>query len=83
MSHMLDRIFQRMGEIIHRVDAPRAASIVMVRVQDAVEHRIAHVHVRGCKPDFCPQHRLAFLKFSTPHCSEFFEIFIHAALAES
>ena len=46
MGDMLQGILQGMREVIHRVDAPCIAGVVVMGMHDAVEHRIAHVHVR-------------------------------------
>jgi hypothetical protein len=42
MGHALDVIAQAMGEVIHRVNAPGGAGMMMFSVANAVEHRIAH-----------------------------------------
>ncbi len=46
MRDPLDRIRQRVREVVHRIDAPRVARPVMRGVADPVQRRIAHVQVR-------------------------------------
>ena len=43
---MLNRIRLTVREVIHRVDAPLVAGAVMLRMQDAVHDRIAHIQIR-------------------------------------
>jgi len=37
---------ERMRVVVHRIDAPRVAAAVVMRVPDTVQQRIAHLHVR-------------------------------------
>ena len=48
-----------MGVVVHRVDAPGVARAVVVRVLDAVQQRIAQVHVWRGHVDLGAQHVLA------------------------
>ncbi|MNV78543.1 hypothetical protein D3C71_1720390 [compost metagenome] len=42
MGDPFQRIGNAVGEIVHRVDAPFVAGLVVFRELDAVQHRIAH-----------------------------------------
>jgi hypothetical protein len=55
----LDRVALAVGPVVHRVDAPLVAGAVVRRVQDAVHHRVAHVHVGRGHVDLRPQHARA------------------------
>ena len=83
MGDLLERVFQRMREVIHRINAPGLAGIVMRRVHDAVKHRIAHVHVRRCHVDLCPQDTLTLLEFTTAHLFKQCEILLNRAITIS
>ena len=78
---MLESVFERMGEVIHRIDAPRLAGIVMFGVQDPIDHRIAHVEVGRGHVDFGAQHAIAFLELTGAHAAEEVEVFLQRALA--
>ena len=41
----LDRVGLAVREIVHRIDAPFVAGAMVMRMQDAIHHRIAHVQV--------------------------------------
>ena len=79
MRDVLQRVLQRMREVIHRIDAPGTAGVVMLRVHDPIEHRIAQVHVRGSEVDLRTQHAFAFLEFPGFHAGEEIEVFLHTA----
>ena len=51
----LDGVLDGMGEVVHRVDAPLVALAVMGHMLDAVDGRVAHVHVRAGRVDLGPQ----------------------------
>ena len=70
-----------MGVVVHRVDAPLVAGAVMRGVQDAVHHRIAHVHVGRGHVDLGAQHARAVGKLALRHAGEQVEIFFHRAIA--
>ena len=56
VGDLLQRIAQRMGKVVHRIDAPRIASPVVVGMEDPIEHRVPQVHVGGGHVDLGPQH---------------------------
>src|SRR5690348_274415 len=43
VGYLLQRIRLAVGVVVHRIDAPLAAGAVMLRMQDAVHHWVAHV----------------------------------------
>ena len=47
MRNGLDRIALTVSPIVHRIDAPLIAGSMMVRMEDAVHHRIAQVDIRS------------------------------------
>ena len=66
----LERIADAVGEVVHRVDAPVVAGPVMGGVADAVENRVAHVHVRRRHVDPGPQDVLAVRELAQAHAAE-------------
>ena len=63
----LDRIRLPMRVVVHGINAPLISGSVMLRVQNAVHHRIAHVQVRRSHIDLRPQSTRAIGKFSGAH----------------
>ena len=77
----LQVVAQAMGEIVHRINAPFAAGMMMLGVADAVEDGIAHPDVGGGHVDFGPQRARAIGKFARLHPLEKVEGFLDAAFA--
>ena len=78
----LDRIRLAVRKIVARIDVPGGAGARMRRVQDAVEHRVAHVDVAGRHVDLGPQHAHAVGEFAGAHAAEEVEVLLHAPVAE-
>ena len=70
-----------MGIIVHRVDAPLVARILVRHVANAVDRGIAHVHIRRGHVDLGAQDVLAFGKLALEHATKQLQIFFHAAVA--
>ena len=77
-----DVIAQAMGEVIHRVDAPFAAGVMMFGVADAVEQRVAHPDVRRGHVNLRAERAFAVGKLAVLHAREQIEVFLDAAVAE-
>src|SRR6266436_2571004 len=45
MSNAFDVIAKAMGEVVHRIDAPLIAGMMMLGMTDPVEHGVAHPNV--------------------------------------
>ena len=56
VRHLLDRIRLPVREVIHGINAPLVTGPMMLGVQNAVHHRIAHIKVRRTHVDLRPQH---------------------------
>ena len=80
MRHALKGILQRVGKVIHRVDAPFVTRIVMCHVGDAVDYGISHVHVRGSHVDLRAQHPASVGELPVFHPLKEVQIFFHAAV---
>ena len=77
----LDVIAERMGPVVHRVDIPHAAGLVMLGVANAVEHGIAQPDVRRAHVNARAQGAGAIGKFSRLHARKEIEILLHGAMA--
>src|SRR5690348_14614969 len=75
MRHAFERILEAVRVVVERVDAPRVARPVMVRVLDADERRVTHLHVRGCHVDASAKDLLTVLELASTHPPVEIEIF--------
>ena len=64
------RIRLAVREVVHRIDAPLVAGAMMLGVQDAVHHRVAHVEVRRRHVDLGAQRARAVGKLARLHALE-------------
>ena len=76
-----ERVRLPMRVVVHRIDAPLVAGAVMLGMQDAVHHRIAHVQVRRGHVDLGAQHARAVGKLAGAHALEQVEILFDRAIA--
>ena len=82
MRDALDGIRLTVSEVVARIDAPLVAGLVMVRMANAVEDRVAQVHIRRRHIDLRPQRTGAIRELAGLHAGEQVEILFHRALAE-
>ncbi len=68
-------------EVVHRIDAPVVARAMVMGVQDAVHHRVAHVEIRRRHVDLGPQRARAVGKLAGAHPLEQVEVLLDAAVA--
>ncbi|MNT72077.1 hypothetical protein D3C72_2106420 [compost metagenome] len=71
-----------MGEVVHRVDAPLVAGLVVFGKFNAIQHRIAHHDERRRHIDFRTQTGFTFLEATGTHFFEQCEVLFDAAIAE-
>ena len=55
MGNALEGILQRMGKIIHRINAPFVSRILVMQMSDPVDNRVSHVDVRRFHIDSRPE----------------------------
>jgi hypothetical protein len=79
----LVRVLERVRVVVHRVDAPLVAGVVVVGLADAVDDRIAHVHVRRGHVDLRAEDRLAFVELAARHLREGREVLLDGCVARS
>ena len=82
MGDVFDRIGLAVGKIVGRVNAPSIAGAGMMRMQDAIQHRVAQVHVARRHSDLGAQDAGAVGELPGAHAAEHVEVFIDRAIAE-
>ena len=70
MRDPLERVRDRMREIVERIDAPLVAGAMVRRVPDSIDRRIAQVDVRAAHVDLQAQHVRAVREFAGAHPAE-------------
>ena len=79
VRHALDGVLDGVRKVVHRIDAPLVACLMMVLVQDAVQRRIAHVDVGRGHVDLGTQRSGAVLKLAVLHAHKQIEVLLDAA----
>ena len=64
MGNPLNRVGQRMGEVVHWVDAPKITRLLVALMANAVQSWIAKVDVRSGHIDLGPQYVRAIAELS-------------------
>ena len=77
----LDRVRLAVGEVVQRIDAPLVAGPRVGRVQDPVEHRVAHVDVGRGHVDLRPEHPGAVRELAGAHALEQVEALLDRTVA--
>ena len=77
----LDVIAQPVRVVVHRVDAPAVAGVVVRGVADAVEHRVAQPHVGSAHVDAGPQRARTVGELAGAHALEQVEALLDRAVA--
>ncbi|OPZ88213.1 MAG: hypothetical protein BWY76_00057 [bacterium ADurb.Bin429] len=81
MRDTLDRVLQPVRPVVHRVDAPPVALAMVLLMQDAVHHRVAHIQVAGGHVNFRPQRAAAVRKLPRAHPREEVKVLCDGAVA--
>ena len=74
VGDVLDGIALTVRKIVHRIDAPRIARSVVVRIFYPVHQGVTHQHVRMRHVDFCAEDTGAFREFARTHLLEQFAV---------
>ncbi|MNQ21016.1 hypothetical protein D3C85_341160 [compost metagenome] len=82
VGNALDGVRLTMGEVIAGVDAPLVAGLMVMGMANAVENRIAQVHVRRGHVDFRAQGTSAIGEFAGLHAGEQLQVLRHRTLTE-
>ena len=72
----LDGVLDGMGKVVQRVDAPLVALAVVGHMLDAVDGRVAHVHVGAGQVDLGAQRLFAVGKLAGAHAAEQVQILL-------
>ena len=81
MGDVFQRIGDAVGKVVHRIDAPLFAGLVMLGELNAVEHRIAHHDKAGRHIDFGAQAGFTLGEFAVAHFFEQRQVLFDAAVA--
>ena len=76
----LNGILDGMRKIVHRVDAPLIALAVVFSILDAVDGRVAHVHVGAGQVDLGTQSLFTLLELTGTHPAEQVQILLRGAV---
>ena len=74
-------VLNRVCKVVQRIDAPLIALPVMVCTHDAVNRRVAQVHVRTCHVDLGTQRLGAIGKLAVAHVLEQLQVFLNRTVA--
>ena len=81
MRDAFDRILKAVRPVVHRVNAPRVAGAVMLGMQNAIHHRVAHIQIRMRHIDLCLERSRPVGEFPCLHPRKQVKIFFDAAIA--
>ena len=74
VGHALKRILNRVREVVHRVNAPLIAQMVVGDMTDAIQHRVTEVNIGRGHIDFGPEAPFAVRILARLHITEDFQI---------
>ena len=80
MGDAFTGIFQRVREVVHRVDAPLVALAEMAHVCNAVDDRVSHVHVRRAHVDLRAKDLLPVGELAFGHAVEEVEVLLNGTV---
>ena len=70
VCNLFDRVLNGMRKVIHGVDTPLVAGVLVGEVCNAVDDRIPHVDVRGSHVNLCAKYLLAVRILALSHLLE-------------
>ncbi len=82
MRNAFECILDRVGEGVHRVDAPAVARVVVSGVADAVDRRVAQIDVGRGHVNLCAQHHRTVGMPAVAHLAEPRQVFGDRAIAK-
>ena len=79
---VLDRVGLAVGKVVGRIDTPGVAGTRMMRVQDAIKHRVAQIHVARRHVDLGAQNAGAVGKLAGAHAAEQAQVLLNGSISE-
>ena len=76
----LQGVLDRVGKVVHGVDAPSVALAVMMDITDTINDRVAHIKIAGGQVDLRPQGPRPLREFPGTHPGEKIEVLLHRAV---
>ena len=80
MCYTLDCIFNRMREVVHRINAPCIAGPVVSHMSHTIDDRITHVHIRRCHVDLCTENFFSIGIFAFFHFLKKLKVFFYGTV---
>ena len=80
MCDILDRVLNGVRVVVHGINAPLVARIVMGHMSHSVEDRISHVHIGTCHVDLRAQSLFSVSEFAVLHFCEEFKVFLDTSV---
>ena len=81
MCHALNGILNGMSKVIHGINAPFVACIVMCHVGHTVDDRVSHIDVRGSHINLSPEHFASVLKLPVFHALKQVQVLLHTSVS--
>ena len=81
MRDSFNCIFNRVREVVHRVNAPLVPCVMVSRMRDTVNNRVSHIDIRRCHVNLRSEHLFAVRVFSFLHFLEKRKIFLYASVS--
>ena len=81
VGNSLNRVLDRVGKVVHRVNAPAVACAVVLKAVNAVNYRIAHIKVARGEVDFCAERHASVLKLALAHTLKQIKAFLNRSVA--
>ena len=81
VGNAFDGIFQRMGKVIHRVDAPFCTGCMVCRMGNTIKNRVSHVDVGRSHVDLRTQCMRTVREFPCFHPFKQIQVFFHTTIA--
>src|SRR5436190_2749249 len=81
VGYAFERVGDRVGEVVHRIDAPLISGPIMRDALDAEQHRVAHIDVTRSHVDLRTRDMLAIRKLAGTHSRKKIEAFFRWPIA--
>ena len=81
VGYTLEEVALSVSEVVHRISVPLRACAVVWSVDDAIDDRVAEVHIRVSHVELCTEHHAALHSLWSVHLVEQLEALLNGAVA--
>ena len=81
MCDTFDCIFNRMSEVIHRIDTPCITGSVVSHMSNTIDDRVTHIHIRRCHVNLCTENLFSIGIFALFHFFKKLKVFFNRTVA--